>query len=138
VSDLELARRLVACKHFRYLPGMLDDSGRRIVRVDGARLTVVWHGNPHHRLAPDISIASPTDFRPDLDDPATVGALKGIVQQTLGHDGASVIVTVEFFPTQMYGVVQWRATPILWTSRDIGGHDHSTEPAALVAALETA
>lgn len=132
MSDLDLARRLVACPRFRWMPGMRTVCGLRVVEVCYDGDLILW--------GRDCGVLDEgrRDYLPDLTDGATVGALKALVQQMLGHDGASVIVTVEFFPTQGYGVVQWWAPPIAWTSRDIGGHDHPTASAALVAALEAA
>ena len=138
-ADLALAREAVACKHWEWMPGMLDINGRRIIRVDGDKLTVAWYGNPHHRLAPDITVVSATDFPPDLDDPATVGCLEALVQRVLGHDGVNVIVEPRWGVGVGYRVTRWTRSAIdSCQPMTIGGMGHATKAAALVAALKAA
>jgi hypothetical protein len=68
ISDnTELARRAVACKRWRWMPGMLTLSGSRIV---GETRSAFVFSSPVDDAA--------TEF-PDLTDPATVGCLHQIV-----------------------------------------------------------
>ena len=124
----DLSRRLIACPRFRWLEGMRIASPPELAGL---------------RVAPG-SIVSPHAL-PDLDDPATVGCLEALVQQALGHDGVSVVVSVRWTPTSLYRVVRWtapttdeqRAEGWGWTPLTIGT-EHPTKAAALVAALEAA
>lgn len=59
----ELAKRAVACKHWRWMPGMLID--------DGTRLSVPL---------PDRMLST-LDVMPDLTDPATLGCLLALVRE---------------------------------------------------------
>lgn len=136
MSDPALARCLVACPRFRYMPGMLDIYGRRIIRVDGEKLIVAWYGNPHHRLASDITVASAADFPLDLDDPATVGCVLALVREAHQKPEAYVRRCGQ----------RWGDAARLWGVYGLDEHPHELadktvatfEVAALVAALEAA
>lgn len=65
--DDELRTRLVEESHWRWVPGMVDTAGRRVVAPE------------------DV----PGDAIPDLDDWATVGALLGLIA---AHDALSDVV----------------------------------------------
>ena len=56
---IELGKRLVACKHFRWMPGMLTDLGERV-------------------MDPDIFYLGTF---PDFRDPATLGCLLALVRE---------------------------------------------------------
>ena len=129
----DLARRAVACKHWRWMPGMLPLNGTgfsyRILRVrkDGTPVTAGMHATwPLF------------DALPDLADPATLGCLLALVREAWGDPHAycaprraSIIGGFLCGP----GWYVWVAPEFLkggeyWPS--------PTEVEALVAALEAA
>ena len=74
----ELAKRLVACRHFRWMPGMLAlDTG---LRMDEFTTDSGWEG----RL-------------PDLYDPATLGCLLHLVAESYGATDAGYVKVVKDF-----------------------------------------
>lgn len=108
-----LAERAVACKHWRWLPGMLDDQGQRVLEVSKT-LVITDHieypegycircGAEHEA----IELAEYARL-PDLTDPATLGCLLHLVREA------------------------WRGSP-RWLSIPWDG-----EAETLVAALEAA
>lgn len=118
MTNLELARRAVACKRWRWVPGMLTDSGVRVFRVDDDGY-VIGYGDHRYPVVREV----PASALPDLTDPATLGCLLALVREAWGNnrlhcrpDGA-----------------MWR----VW-SDEPGAHIYATESAALVAALEAA
>lgn len=111
----ELAKRAVACKHWRWLPGMLvTRDGAQSVRIHGAR--------PARLIRKGQEVAA----LPDLTDPATVGCLLALVREAWGCDS---LTCQPLLP--LVGVHGWR---VVGTSAK-SGH---TEAEALVAALEAA
>ena len=71
-----LARRAVACKGWRWLPGVLTQYGRAVETpgvVDEVRINFTAHSAPA-RLDP----------LPDLTDPATLGCLLALVREAWG------------------------------------------------------
>lgn len=128
----ELGLRAMACKGWRWVPGMLTIKGYRITAVDGGMGGVqddqhypkTWGLEPHDcREAMD-----PTDWTPDFRDPATLGCLLGLVREAWGEPLASCSF--------------WHDEPDGWdlTVGDIPilGATYLTEAEALVAALEAA
>jgi hypothetical protein len=81
----ELAKRAVACKHWRWMPGMLawyedDTVTHRVTRVSQS-------GHPFGCL-PDEGVRVwelSADSLPDLNDPATLGCLLALIRE-LRHD----------------------------------------------------
>ena len=111
----DLARRAVACKRWRWLPGMLTTDGIRLVRVDPDEYSIgystggyVWALN--------------ADALPDLTDAATLGCLLALVREAHGD------------------VVWLHHDCCVWVvcglPEDPGGSD--TQAEALVVALESA
>ena len=86
MSD-ELAKRAVACKSWRWMPGMLSSKGRiasvdttlvkwiSVYDEDAGEIESFYDGGPNHAL-------------PDLTDPATIGCLLHLVRQHWGDGGA--------------------------------------------------
>jgi hypothetical protein len=81
-----LAERAVACKGWRWLPGMLTAEGYRVVvarAVDGECLLLAgderktWHDDEDAH-------------QPDLDDPCTLGGLLALVREAWGEPVASI------------------------------------------------
>jgi hypothetical protein len=117
----DLARRAVACPRWRWMEGMRIAAPAELLGL---------------RVA-DGSIVSPAAL-PDFDDPATVGCLEVLVQAALGHDGVNVVVDVRWSVVNTYRIARWTRKGYGWAIATIGGNDHPTKIAALVAALESA
>ena len=112
----ELAKRLVKCKHFRWMEGMLA------ISFQGDRRWV-WRLNEQDDHLPD------SDSFPDLTDPATLGCLLHLVRAAWGDPLAVVTYCDE----------GWRFE--VWNSDNFFpdwplGKCFPTEAEALVAALE--
>lgn len=73
VDKIALARRLVACPHFLWLPGMLDFEGDR-VRLAGTEDGPVWYSHCVGPVPGRTHVDG--DPLPDLDDPATLGCIE--------------------------------------------------------------
>ena len=110
-----LAKRAVACKGWRWMPGMRwwtdDDRGR----LDD--------------FQPDY-MGRPTDALPDLTDPATVGCLLALVREAWGDPTLCVVLDTS---DGRWCVGCWEDNGIAMRGR--GG---ATETEALVNALEGA
>ena len=74
-EKIALSRRAVACKGWRWMPGMLTDEGRRVMRVWPDDLGIKWS----HLL--DNRVVRDADALPDLTDPATLGCLVTLVRE---------------------------------------------------------
>ena len=111
----ELAKRAVACKHWRWMPGMLW----LLINEDG----VCYNCD---RVTQANLVFS--DALPDLTDPATVGCLLALAREAWGDP----CLHVGLLPAR-WGV---------WTSQNMPLHEcvgkGLTEAEALVAALEAA
>ena len=66
----------VASKHWRWLPGMRDQLGRRVMWVYPDDAVITWSHTPTDRPPLRDQDALPD---PDLDDPATVGCVIQLV-----------------------------------------------------------
>lgn len=124
----DLARRVVDCKHWRWMPGMwiVDEGGGRGVVLDivtqGGRAYVKFQ-NPAHTRQGQVPAAWCV---PDLSDPCTLGALLALVREAWGDP------TLHVWYSRQLG---------LWVVSASGqeiGVEETTEAAALVAALEHA
>ena len=116
---IDLAKRAVACKGWRWMPGMLARCGGRKMRSKRS-------GRSPYRGA-----------LPDLADPATLGCLLALVREAWGDKGIHTECTLEE-DGQGGWVRDWviiSSFPLLWT---INEPPYDTEAAAFVAALEAA
>ena len=122
-----LAKRLVNCRHFRWLPGMLVRYGDgkawyRLTDGDG-------FGMPFKHVPPN-----PRDAWPDLTDPATLGCLLALAREAWGNLRLVAIYCEAANPGQSEG---W-AVQVADNRLPVPGEDYATEAEALVAALEAA
>jgi len=117
----ELGRRAVACKRWRWMPGMLSTKGLRVTRRDRDGYVVGYYENLSY-----IAECVPGSL-PDLSDPATLGCLLALVRKARKDQQVHVVKLA-------YGLMGWQA----WNAvRDVGAKCGS-EVEALVAALEAA
>ena len=121
MSDaLDLARRAVACKGWRWMPGML-------VVASSGRATSA------HRVTHDSWSAWGGEL-PDLTDPATIGCLLALVREAWGDDGITTSCT------RCGGGTGWsvhRSSPVDGVSALVPILSES-EATVLVCALEAA
>jgi hypothetical protein len=119
----ELAKRLVKCKHFRWMEGMLS------VYWQGDRRWV-WRLNEQDDHLPD------SDSFPDLTDPATLGCLLHLVREALNEPWVGFAAEPDD-----EGVDRWYPFGARWHGDHFFADDapiFRTEAEALVAALEAA
>jgi len=112
MSEMQkLAKRAVACKYWRWMPGMrvqyidygepTDGHGRYLgLGIQAGDLCVQWEDHaPRGHLG--ASWSTPQNFRPaphifdvvlpDLDDPATLGCLLALVREAWGEPTAHAV-----------------------------------------------
>ena len=127
---LALARRAVACKGWRWMPGMLHGT------AVGNELKL------RYRVG-DLTLYLDADRLPDLTDPATLGCLLALVREAYGDP--ALYVRLSDTTRQSDGVRAWEV--LGWLSRERSpdgrggswrGWGYATEAEALVAALEAA
>jgi len=89
---IELAKRAVACKHWRWTLGMQLEHGRRVFgwTEDGRELLYYTNG-----LVGCFGLLSESECRPDLTDPATVGCLLALVREAQGDCTIWTMVDVD-------------------------------------------
>jgi len=107
---IALARRAVACRGWRWIPGMKLTTGLRLTE------SLVW-------------LTYPVDL-PDLTDPATLGCLLALVREAWGDDEAYAIP----WHDEDGG---WTVC-VHEEDRSVSVSEGDTETEALVAALELA
>jgi len=119
-STEDLARRAVACKGWRWLPGM------RVVSQSGQHWRI-WSETRSVYEPEGIIDCVPTNDLPDLTDPATLGCLLALVREAWGdHVWLPTCVDLEAEAWIVGSPSRNRQTR------------YDTEAAALVAALEAA
>jgi hypothetical protein len=158
-QQIELGRRAVACKGWRWMPGMefhLDGAGAMSSgwRIQSVQMRVVdgWahavrtviagpcefimapHGNIHVRFTDGALSRKPsgTTMLPCLDDPATLGCLLALVREAWGDECACVL-PVDYGPGGVMWVCQLTAG-----GRSLTNRHWATEAEALVNSLEAA
>lgn len=116
-EQIALARRVTACRGWRWMPGMAWFDGRFLqYRVQSeAHAVVIDEGG-----------------LPDLTDPATMGCLLALVREAL-EDECACVFPIDYGP----GGVRWVAR-LTAGGRDMTQQVHASEAEALVAALEAA
>ncbi len=142
----DLGRRAVACRGWRWLPGMVDDLDTRVIEImrDGRLKTsdtvFVQHAGTSF---PEPATVDPCDMGwPNLCDAATLGCLPALLRDAWGCP-VWVSLDVEPDPLDDSEVVPcepswwtvWRATDGDYVQPCGGG---LTDAEALVAALEAA
>ena len=120
----ELARRAVACQHWRWMPGMrgVDSNADKWRNVSGA-----WIGEGH------AIRTCRGQLLPDLTDPATLGCLLALVREAWRDETIGTAATREADGYRGWVIEAWNP---LSPANEIG--PFSTEAEALVAALEAA
>lgn len=105
----ELSMRAVACKGWRWLPGMADTWGGRVREGDGIdRIKAL----------------------PNLNDPATLGCLLQLVREA-NSDQCACVFPIDYGPAGVMWQVRLTAN-----GRQVTDRHYTTEAGALVAALE--
>jgi hypothetical protein len=129
---LDLARRAVACKGFRWKPGMRTTDGMRVIHEPR-----LWPYRPcaiREGTWVDTAVPRPLgDHLPDFTDAATLGCLLSLVREAWDDPTIVTAATLE-----LGGVRGWVAE--CWTPQS-PIHilaPRPTEAEALVAALEAA
>jgi hypothetical protein len=123
---VDLALRAVACKGWRWMPGMLTDDGTTVCSQsdDGYLLIAGSEGSC-------VSWWPIGGHLPDLTDPATVGCLLALVREAYEDD----FIGLEYdAPLGKWGA--YAAEKGVWSTRLRG--EGNTEAEALVVALEAA
>ena len=115
----ELGRRAVACKRWRWMPGMLSEKALRVTRRDSDGYVVGYYEDLSY-----IAQCVPGTL-PDLSDPATLGCLLALVRKAHG-DPRMFVEAYSFLGDK------WRCVGVSFSSEWVGPN----EAAALVAALE--
>jgi len=127
---IELSRRAVACKGWRWMPGMYanwieKDVGWRILSERSS-----WYDGEKC----EDSIPGGPNSLPDLTDPATLGCLLALVREAWGDPRLVAIYCEAANPGQSEG---W-AVQCGDNRLPVAGEDYPSEGEALIAALEAA
>lgn len=130
--DLTLARRAVACPGWRWVAGMLalEDGGSGAVRVTDTTIMIVGTGQHSTYFRNWCLTKKGRGWLPDLSDPATLGAVLGLVRERWGDSGV-------WCEPDGGDLTRWAA----YRSVRALGHriaSGATEAEALIAALEAA
>ena len=85
-EQIALARRAVACKGWRWMPGM-----RYCSVAVAAETASPFSFTGYQRVGEDVDMVAYTDWvpcLPDVEDPATLGCLLALVREACGDDEA--------------------------------------------------
>ena len=120
---IELGKRAIACEGFRWMPGMRESTGERVLLVVKIAIATTQE-----------STGTTSDWtraemeHPDLRDPATIGCLLHLVREAWGDNTITVDkhggVAGSYVFRRAWGLEDWI--------------DEATEAEALVATLEAA
>lgn len=151
-EQTELAKRAVACRGFRWMPGMLAvriqspvffSEGADPTRLVGRsyRVTEVRESTVH--CAGEAFLKTLLNFAPDLTDPATLGCLLALVRDVYGDP--SLYVRLSGTTRESDGLRAWEVLGWLDPQHSPDGRGgswrgwgYASEAEALVAALEAA
>lgn len=132
-----LARRVVACPAWRWMPGMSTQGGCRVLRRDPDGYTVGYHTKNGYVMQVQ------GDTLPDLSDPATIGCLLALAREAYGDP--SLYVRRGSTRRESDGIIAWEVLGWLNPERSPDGRagswrgwGYASEAEALVAALEGA
>jgi len=133
-GELEsLSRRAVACKHWRWLPGMLTTDGLRI--LEGGTHYVIGYKFGETRRGGGLFDGESTGLLPDLTDPATLGCVLALVREAFPTAPAT---TSRHSSWEMSRGHYYFWIVSFCTGKKWDQSSGQTEAAALVAALEAA
>ena len=155
MSLVDLGRRAVACKHWRWMPGMRIVNPQRATfghgRKAAARYCTLGLNDEAFILesknagSMDAPSKNEEDWHPDLEDPATLGCLLALVRQAWPEEWHQFMVPIFNGMGHWYmGCMMQGTSKIIMPTRVMqnGLPDtippKRTEAEALVAALEAA
>ena len=75
----ELSQRLVKCKHFRWMPGMLMLHPKCVIRIEDMTGDSIYYSGAYGEEMTTQQASK--DHWPDLTDPATIGCLLHLVRK---------------------------------------------------------
>jgi len=126
-EQIALSRRAVACKGFRWMPGMRTNSKfARVLVVDSDTPCASEEGATNDDCYAVWLAGVP--LLPDLTDPATLGCVLALVREAWG----TAIIVSYLYDEGLWETMWEGATAAGWCGRG------DTEAEALVAALEAA
>lgn len=85
-EQIALARRAVACKGWRWMPGMLTACSVRV--IEGGDGYIIGHRQGATREGGGWVDAEDAGYLPDLTDPATLGCVLALVREAWGDECA--------------------------------------------------
>ena len=128
-----LARRAVASKRWRWMPGMVDTLGNRANEDGWPSYSTIDYGATDIVEVVTWKVRPPRSALPNLTDPATLGCLLALVREAWGDPGFCAAQS----STKIKGtdILGWDAFGSLH-GRSCKGMLYRSEAEALVAALE--
>ena len=123
----DLAKRAVACKHWRWMPGMSVDARAQVGRMPHCTVIHIdegWGVGVHDGIEICSDLDDMTGVLPRFEDPATLGCLLQLVREA--HDNPRIHVR------WVVGAERWACG---FDGKSYGTGESEAE--ALVAALES-